>query len=140
MSNLKTNKQIVSDLIREVWHQGNLDILSDFWSEDCINHAMPAANNRGLEALRIYHESLSVTLTEAFTDFQTEILQQIAEGETVVTQMRSTGKHQGTFLGIPATSKNITLSAMRIDRLQDGKIIEHWSIADMAGLMQQLQA
>jgi steroid delta-isomerase-like uncharacterized protein len=140
MSNFKTNKQLVSDLIREVWHHGNLDLLSDFWSEDCINHAMPAANNRGLEALHSYHESLSVTLTEAFTDFQTEILQQIAEGETVVTQMRSSGKHQGTFLGIPATSKNITLSAMRIDRLQDGKIIEHWSIADMAGLMQQLQA
>jgi predicted SnoaL-like aldol condensation-catalyzing enzyme len=26
------------------------------------------------------------------------------------------------------------------DRFQDGKIAEHWSVADMAGLMQQLQA
>ena len=139
MNDLDQNKQIVCRLISEVWNQGNLDRLSEFWDQDCINHAMSEADNRGLEAVRVYHKSLVVTLTEAFTDFQTEILQQIAEGESVVTQMRSSGKHSGTFFGIPATSKIVTLSAMRIDRLQNGKIVEHWSVADMAGLMQQLQ-
>ena len=139
MNDLDQNKQIVCRLISEVWNHGNLDRLSEFWDDDCINHAMPGADNRGLKAVRVYHESLAVTLTEAFTDFQTEILQQIAEAESVVTQMRSSGKHSGTFFGIPATGKIITLSAMRIDRFQNGKIVEHWSVADMAGLMQQLQ-
>jgi steroid delta-isomerase-like uncharacterized protein len=140
MSDLNRNKQIIHSLVREVWNNGNLDALNDFWSEDCINHAMPGSDNRGLEALRVYHESLSVTLDEAFIDFQTEILQQIAEGDRVVTQMRSSGEHRGTFAGIPATGKSISLSAMRIDLMRDGKITEHWSVADMADLMQQLQS
>ncbi|MFN6455887.1 MAG: ester cyclase [Nostoc sp. EfeVER01] len=29
---------------------------------------------------------------------------------------------------------------IRIDRVQDGKIAEHWSVSDAAGLMQQLQS
>jgi steroid delta-isomerase-like uncharacterized protein len=140
MSGLKHNKRVVSSLIEEVWNQGDLSILSDFWSEDCINHAMPGADNRGLAALSAYHESLAATLQEAFIDFRTEILQQIAEDDRVVTHMKSSGKHQGVFLGIPATGRDITMLAMRIDRLHKGKIIEHWSIADMADLMQQLQA
>jgi predicted ester cyclase len=115
MSNLEKNKQIISSLIQEVWNQGQLDLLSDFWSEDCINYAMTTTDNCGLEALRVYHESLAITLNEAFINFQTEILQQVAEGETVVTQMRSSGEHCGAFLGIPATGKNVVLSAMRID-------------------------
>ncbi|MBR8835260.1 MAG: ester cyclase [Stigonema ocellatum SAG 48.90 = DSM 106950] len=31
------------------------------------------------------------------------------------------------------------MSAIQIDRLQDGKIAEHWSVSDTAALMQQLQ-
>jgi steroid delta-isomerase-like uncharacterized protein len=140
MSDLNNNKQIVRSLIDEAWNRGDLSILSDFWSEDCINHAMPGADNRGLKTLLAYHESVAATLQEAFIDFRTEILQQIAEDDRVVTHMKSSGKHQGAFLGIPATGREITMLAMRIDRLHDGKIVEHWSIADMAGLMQQLQA
>lgn len=139
MSDLNNNKQIVSNFIDEAWNHGNLNILSNFWSEDCINHAMPSADNRGIEALLVYHQSLADTLQGAFIDFRTEVLQQIAEDDQVVTQMKSSGKHHGAFLGIPATGKEITMLAMRIDRLHGGKIVEHWSIADMAGLMQQLQ-
>jgi predicted ester cyclase len=32
------------------------------------------------------------------------------------------------------------LATIRIDRLAAGRIAEHWSVADMAGLMSQIQA
>jgi predicted ester cyclase len=35
--------------------------------------------------------------------------------------------------------KRISTSVIRIDRVQDGKIVEHWSVSDAAGLMQQIQ-
>jgi len=34
----------------------------------------------------------------------------------------------------------VALATIRIDRIQGGKIAEHWSVADVAGLIQQLQA
>ncbi len=129
------HKQTIATFITTVWEHQNLDALPQFWTEDCINHSMPSGDNRGLEVLRAYHASFFV----GFSDMNVEILQQIAEGDRVATSMRSHATHSGDFFGIPATGKRISLASMRIDRFRNGKIAEHWSVADIAGLMQQLQ-
>lgn len=36
------------------------------------------------------------------------------------------------------TGKNVLMSVIRIDRVQDDKIAEHWSVSDAASLMLQL--
>ena len=133
------NKQLIRNLIKTVWVDKDIDALPNFWTADCINHAMPqGADNRGLAVLRAYHEQFGAALS-AFADVQIEILQQVAETDRVVTQMVTRAQHIGPFMGAASTRKNILLSTIRIDRIEDGKIAEHWSIADMAGLMQQLQ-
>jgi steroid delta-isomerase-like uncharacterized protein len=139
MINTDKNKQIIHDLIQVVWNSQNLTALKDFWTEDCVNHAMPGTDNRGLDALQVYHQSFFTDFS-AFSNVQIEIMQQVAEGDRVVTYITLRGKHSGSFFGIPPTGKNISMSAIRIDRMQDGKIAEHWSVGNMAGLMQQLQS
>jgi steroid delta-isomerase-like uncharacterized protein len=139
MTDSDKNKQIIQNLIQVVWNGQNLNALKDFWTENCINHAMPGADNCGLEALRIYHESFFGAFFSAFSNVQIEIMQQVAEGDQVVTYITTQGKHSGAFYGMPSTGKSISTSVIRIDRIQDGKIAEHWSVSDAAGLMQQLQ-
>ncbi|MEO1070358.1 MAG: ester cyclase, partial [Cyanobacteria bacterium J06638_6] len=51
---------------------------------------------------------------------------------------RFTAKHLSEFQGLPATGKQISLSIMHIDRIEEGKIVEHWGQGDALGLMQQL--
>ncbi len=133
------NKQIIHDLIQVVWNGKNLTALGDFWTEDCINHAIPGTDNHGLVLLHAYHQSFFTDFS-AFSNVQIEIMQQVAEDDRVVTHITLRGKHSGSFYGIPPTGKNILMSAIRIDRIQDGKIAEHWSVGDLAGLMQQLQS
>jgi len=41
-------------------------------------------------------------------------------------------------MGIPATGKTITTTAIDIFRIADGKIAEHWLENDTLGSMQQL--
>ena len=137
MDNRETNKQVVRDLIRLVWEGGNLDALGDFWTDDAVNHAQPGGN-RGLAALRAYHEQFGAAFA-VFADLTNEIVQQVAEGDTVVTHLVTRGVHTGDFAGTAATGRTVTLAAMRIDRISGGKIAEHWSVSDFAGLMQQLQ-
>ena len=142
MTTLEQNKQVIRDSIQKVWVENDLTALPKYWTENCLNHVMGAeteAGNRGLEALRTYHEQIMEEFA-AFTDVRLEILQQIAEGERVVTQIKMTGEHSGTFAGIPATGRRVSLVTIRIDRLEEGKIAEHESVADVMGLMQQLQA
>lgn len=74
----------------------------------------------------------------AFTDGQHSFDEVIVEGNKVVTCGRFTAMHLGEFQGIPPTGKQIKLSIMHIDRVEDGKIVEHWGQGDALGLMQQL--
>jgi steroid delta-isomerase-like uncharacterized protein len=140
MTDSDKDKQIIQNFIQVVWNSRNLNALKDFWTEDCINHAMPGLDNCGLDALRVYHDSFFDDFFFAFPDIQIEIVQQVAEGNRVVTYIISKGKHSGAFYGIPPTGKSISTSVIRIDRIQGGKIAEHWSVSDAAGLMQQLQS
>jgi len=123
-------KQVILDLIDDVWSHGNLDALPNYWTDDCVNHADPGGAV-GLGPLRAYHEGFQAGFTE-FSDVHIEVLRQVEEGDTVVTQMRMSATHSG--LG-----RDVTLDTIRIDRLRDLRIAEHRSVADMAGLMGQLR-
>ncbi len=140
MSDTDKNKQIIQNFVRLVWNGRDLSALKDFWAEDCVNHAMSETDNRGLNALRIYHDSFFDDFFTAFPDIKIEIVQQVAEGDLIATYITSKGTHSGRFYGIPATGKHISTSVIRIDRVQDGKIAEHWSVSDASGLMQQIQS
>jgi hypothetical protein len=54
MSDNDKNKQIIQNFVQVLWNDRDLSALKDFWAEDCVNHAMPGTDNRGLNALRIY--------------------------------------------------------------------------------------
>ena len=41
-------------------------------------------------------------------------------------------------MGVPATGKTVAIDVMDILRLEDGKLVEHWNVVDVAGMMRQL--
>jgi len=62
----------------------------------------------------------------------------IVEGEKVVLRFALRATHQGAFMGIPATGRQVDVPGIIIYRLADNKIVEHWMQLDSAALMQQL--
>ena len=78
--------------------------------------------------------------TAAFSDNHTTTDDQIAEGDKVMTRITWRAVHNGDFQGIPATGKQIEVTGIAIERIQDGKVVEHWSNLDQMSLMQQLGA
>ncbi len=111
----------------------------EFWSGECVNHAAPEDLKHGLAALRTYHGQFRVFFA-AFADINIVIEQQIAEDDRVLTFMKTSVRQTDAFMGIPATGKSATLASMRIDRFENGKTAEHWSVADLSGFLQQLQS
>ena len=49
-----------------------------------------------------------------------------------------TGTHKGTFLGVPATGKRVSVKGVVIDRVVGGKMIDSRILMDNLGMMQQL--
>ena len=64
----------------------------------------------------------------------------VAEGDKVVTRYTARFTHKGTFLGIPASGKQIVVKGVEINRIASGKIVETWDYMDYTGLMSQLGA
>ena len=129
------NKALVRRFYEEI-DSGNLDAMDELVAEDYINHhtaPLPglAPGREGLkQAFKIFWES---------TPGRHDIEDQIAEGDKVVTRLTAYGRHEADLPGpIPATGKEIQMSAVAIHRIADGKIAEHWSGTDELGLLVQL--
>ncbi|WP_373427462.1 ester cyclase [Arthrobacter pascens] len=53
--------------------------------------------------------------------------------------MTASGTHEGELPGpLPPSGAPLRESAVAVHRIQDGRIVEHWSNRDDLGLMQQL--
>jgi steroid delta-isomerase-like uncharacterized protein len=74
----------------------------------------------------------------AFPDMHWVVEEMVAEGEKVVTRFTWTGTHRGTFLGIPATGKGVSVKGVVIDRLVGGLMTDSRILMDTMGMMQQL--
>lgn len=138
MTNPTENKQTILSLVEVVWRQGKLERLSDFWTNNYVNHADPSGVP-GLESLQKYHAGIAPMFSE-LSDISITVDRQIAESDLVTSQIRMNARHTGELFGMPGTGKLIELITIRIDRLKDKKIAEHWSVADIMGLMQQLKS
>lgn len=74
----------------------------------------------------------------AMPDVQIRALDQLAEGDRVVSRLVITGTHLGDWQGIPPTSKRFTMSGMVMRRIAGGKIVERWDNLDWLSVFQQL--
>ena len=76
----------------------------------------------------------------AFPDVHFTVHDVIAEGDKVVRHFTQHGTHTGelTWWNLPPTGKEISVTGIMIDRIEDGKIAERWLNMDMLGMMQQL--
>ena len=73
-------------------------------------------------------------------DFAVEILDQLAEGDKVVTYKAFSGVHNGDFMGIAPTGTAVRFTVIDIVRLRGGQFVEHWGMVDQLGLLRQLGA
>jgi predicted ester cyclase len=63
----------------------------------------------------------------------------IAEGDKTVARVQLTGTHKGELIGVPPTGKRVDMQLIDIMRFDGaGMVCEHWGVADMLSLMQQL--
>jgi steroid delta-isomerase-like uncharacterized protein len=117
----------------EAFNQRNWEDFYEQIADDYVFH-IASMTGQGKDA---YKQFLSMYLT-AFPDVHLTIEDLIAEGDTVVVRHTFTGTHQGNFMGIAPTGKYVTVTAILIFRVANGKGIEIWINGDDLGVLQQL--
>lgn len=133
MSSVQENVALAERFIEEVWRQGKVEVVDEIFAEDYVDHGF-GPQPVGRDALK----GFVLGFRAAFPDMQYDLHQMIAQDDVVASRDTVRGTHQGDFMGIPATGKPVAVSAMHFLRFANGKIVEHWGITDVAGMMQQL--
>ncbi len=77
-----------------------------------------------------YFEEHYRTLLHVYPDLKVTVEGQVAEGDLVVTWYRATGTHEGEMEGVKATHRRLNLTGVNIQRIRDGRIVEHWGGAN----------
>jgi steroid delta-isomerase-like uncharacterized protein len=121
----------------ELINAGDIDGFGAFLADDFVEHEQApglAPTKEGvLEFFRMYRA--------AFPDLRFEPEDYVASGDKVVVRVRASGTNTGDFMGMAATGKSIEIQLIDIVRFgEDGLGHEHWGVADVMTMMQQLGA
>ena len=128
------NKLIARRVLDELFDKGNLDAADELIHPDFVNHEAPPNNPGGAEGLK---ETVS-WLRGLWGPMRAEVEDEICEGDKVVARVTMHGRHVGEFLGRPPTGKEFATKQIHIWRVQEGRVIEHWSVRDDLGQALQL--
>jgi predicted ester cyclase len=132
------NKELIRRYLRAVDDNLTSDwsVLEDYIAEDFVAHNPPIPGvSLDREGMKQASEIFRVA-----TPGRHQIGMQIAEDDLVVSQISGRGVHAGELLGIPATHKEVETDGIAIHRIRDGKIVEYWSVTDIARVLQQVGA
>src|SRR5258706_14367140 len=123
-------------MLAEAWNQGNVDLLDELCTPDCVVHDMSThAEFYGLDANKQRLRGYRV----AMPDLRVRIDDLIACGDKVVMRWCSSGTHEGDWRGNPPTFRRAEMTGMSIDRFDaDGRLAESWYQWDVLSMMQQL--
>ena len=72
-----------------------------------------------------------IAVREVYPDLHLTIERQIAEGDWVVTVVTARGTHRGTWLGMKPTGRSLVFTGVNVDKVQEGRIVEHGGAANM---------
>ena len=125
------NKALVQRLFLEMDRHDFLTMME--LCSDCVYHLPLVGVLRG-EALNQFF----VSMLAAFPDHERTVEDQFSDDLHVVTRWTATGTHQGQFMGVAPTGREIALRGINIFRIRDGRIVERWGRLDDLGLFEQL--
>jgi steroid delta-isomerase-like uncharacterized protein len=116
---------------------GDIAGFGDLFADDFVEHqggpGLPPTKEGTLEFFRM--------LLAAFPDMRMDVDDMIADGDKSVARVKVTATHKGEFMGVPPTGTRVEVQLIDIMRFDGaGLVCEHWGVADMLSLMQQLGA
>ena len=127
------NKDVVSRFYNEVFIGHDMSRIDDYMRDDYIQHNADCPQGKAgfLEFFDV--------IFRAVPDFSYTLKKMVADGDIVMTYSTTSGTHTGgAWLGQEATGKRLTFDVVDIFRMEDGKIAEHWDVADTFTFFSQL--
>lgn len=135
MSDAAANEVLAHRWHMELFQDGKLDVAEEILTPDFVFHT-PLEDGKGAEGAR----QLATEMRAIFPDMMITHEDTVAAGDKVAIRWTSRGTHQGDFLDVPATGKEIHSRGIDIFHLRDGKIAEVWIEWNLLSDLRQMGA
>ena len=116
-----SNKDIVKHYYEVIVSKNLLDDLPLYISENCVMRVGENEYSIGAEGMRQH----LVAVKKTYPDYKMKVIRQYVDGDYVISEFVMRGTHKGDFLGIAPTNKVLEITGVDIDKVIDGKIVEH---------------
>jgi predicted ester cyclase len=117
------NKAVVQRLVDEVLNGGRLEVIDELY----------------VRALAPEAKAWIAPFQASFPDVHMEVIELIAEGDTVAGRFTCSGAHLGDWLGYAPTGRRFeVVDEVGIYRVRDGRIVQIWGLEDNLGRLEQL--
>src|SRR5215210_8546610 len=134
MSAAEENKAIFRRYAEEVGNQHNFEIVDEIFERYIAHQPDGSTLERGPQDVKRFQREFH----SAFSNFRISIEDQIAEGDKVVSHYTIRGTHQGDFMSLAPTGKEIEIKGVTTFRFSsEGKVVETWDSYDQLSLMRQ---
>jgi steroid delta-isomerase-like uncharacterized protein len=130
MNEIEANKQLVQRYV-EAFNGGDFDTLRKIFSPDATVQGVLGQGGMD-KVIAIWRE-----LHSAF-GIQLNVVEMIAEGNTVAVRYTERGTFRGAFRGNAPTGKSYELVAMEWFTVKDGRIQNRWGARDAASQARQI--
>jgi steroid delta-isomerase-like uncharacterized protein len=127
-------KAIVRRNTEEVQGGGDFELFDRLFADDFVDHTPQPGGTPDKAGARLLYGALR----QAFPDFHAVIHWQAAEGDRVTTYKTYHGTHEGVLFGVAPTGRKVHFDTVDVMRVQDGRITEHWGVAHLYSLLQQV--
>lgn len=115
------SKSLVKQFYEDIVSNNKIDQIAQYIAENCTLRMGEEIVPLGLEGM-IQH---LLDLKKTYPDYKMKIIRQYQEGEYVISEFIMEGTHKGEWLGMKPTNKKLTFTGVDIDKVVDGKIVEH---------------
>jgi steroid delta-isomerase-like uncharacterized protein len=117
--------------IYEAINTGDLALLEEFVAPDYVEHT------EGFHGVEPFQRQIAA-FRAAFPDLRVTIEDLVTDGDRFASRTIVTGTHTGDLMGMPATGARVSVEAVDIGRIENGRAKERWGGLNMYSMLTQL--
>lgn len=130
------NEQVFRQFHEEILLKGHLDRIDDWVDPEVVSHNPIPGQAPGAEGFR----NALRAFRAAFPDLTSRITLLVADGDLLACRFEASASHRGEFMGLAPTGRAFAYEEMVFVRFRNGRIVEHWAVADTLDMMEKMGA
>lgn len=130
---IRRNKAAIRRIF-DCFNTGDTTAIDELVHPNLLDHSPPPGTPPGPSGMK---QQVNM-IREQFPDVRFAVDLMIAEGDWVYARWKMIGTNTGPIYGRPPTGKRITHFGNEINRLKDGKIVEHVDSSDVLEFLDKL--